>query len=101
MAAPIAIVPVLWTIIRCGAVIAVASYAVRSKASQPKDPHREHVLDNLDEGLHLHSHRAEAERAAHGHTRLRRTIRMHRNGTGLEVDLSAVGRIRFRRVDSK
>ncbi len=101
MAAPIALTPVLWTLVRYGAVIAVAGYAARSQGSQPKDPYREQVLDDLAEGVHVHSHRAEAERAAHGHGRLRRTFRVGRNGGGVEIDLSAIGRMRFRRVDPR
>ncbi len=99
MAAPIALTPIIWSLVRYGAVIAVASYAARSRNSEPKDPHREQVLDDLAEGVHMHSHRAEAERAAHGHGRMRRTFRVPGKGGGLEIDLSAVGRVRFRRVD--
>jgi hypothetical protein len=98
MAAPIALSPLLWTAVRYGAVIALAAYAARVKESQPKDPHREHVLDDLPVGVHAHSHRAEAERAAHGHGRFRRTLRFGANRPGLEIDLSALGRVRFRRV---
>lgn len=98
MAAPIALSPLLWTAVRYGAVIAVAAYAARARGSQPKDPHREHVLDELPEGLHAHSHRAEAERSAHGHGRFRRTFRFGANRPGIEVDVIALGRLRFRRV---
>jgi hypothetical protein len=98
MAAPIALSPLLWTAVRYGTVIAVAAYASRTKGSQPKDPHREHVLDELPEGVHAHSHRAEAERAAHGHGRFRRTLRFGANRPGLEIDLTALGRVRVRRT---
>ncbi len=98
MAAPIAKSPLIWTALRYGAVMAIAAYAARPKGSQPKDPYRERVLDELPEGVHAHSHSAEAERAAHGHTRFRRTLRFGANRPGIEIDLTALGRLRFRRV---
>ncbi|MEM8571084.1 MAG: hypothetical protein AAGG56_09270 [Pseudomonadota bacterium] len=99
MAAPIAFSPIVWTMIRYGALIAVAAYASRSATSEPKDAEREHVLDQVPEGVNMHAHRAEAERAAHGSSRLRRTIRFGRDRAGLEIDFAALGRFRLRRVD--
>ena len=37
--------------------------------------------------------------AVHGHGRLRRVLRFGRRGPGVEVDLAALGRMRFRKVD--
>jgi hypothetical protein len=99
MAAPIAFSPFVWAALRYGAVAAAAFYASRSQGSEPKDALHEHVLDELPEGLRGQTHRAESESALHGQGRLRRTLRLHRLGPGLEVDLSALGRMRFRRVD--
>ena len=93
---PAALAPFAWTAIRLGAVAAVALIASRS-VSRPKDPQQQAVLDALPEGIGGHSHRAEAERAVHGHGRLRRVCRF-RDGPAVEIDASALGRVRLRRV---
>jgi hypothetical protein len=97
MPAPLAISPLAWTALRLGAMAAVAVYAARSR-SLPKDAEHEHVLDTLREGIEATPHSAEAERAFHGNGRFRRTLRLGRNGPGIEVDAAALGRLRVRRV---
>lgn len=99
MAAPIAFSPLVWAAVRYGTVAAFALYAARSRNPEPKDARHEQVLDDLPEGVRAHTHRAEAESAMHGHGRLRRTLRFGRTGPGVEMDLTALGRMRFRRVD--
>jgi hypothetical protein len=96
MPAPI-IAPIAWTALRFGAVAAVALYVGRSR-SQPKHAEHEHVLDDLPDGVAAGPHRAEAERAMHGQGRVRRTIRLGVSGPGREIDMAALGRLRFRRV---
>jgi hypothetical protein len=96
MPAPI-IAPIAWTALRFGALAAVALYVGRGR-SQPKQAEHEYVLDDLPEGVAARPHRAEAERAMHGHGRFRRTIRLGAAGPGLEIDMAALGRLRFRRV---
>ncbi len=96
MPAPI-IAPIAWTALRFGAVAAVALYVGRSR-SQPKHAEHEHVLDDLPDGVAAGPHRAEAERAMHGQGRFRRTIRLGAAGPGVEIDMAALGRLRFRRV---
>lgn len=98
MPAPIAFSPLAWTVLRLGAVTAVAIYAARGRNSQPKDAHHERVLDDLPEGLRAASHRAEAETAMHSHGRFRRVVRFGRDGPGIEIDAAALGRIRVRRA---
>jgi hypothetical protein len=93
---PAALAPLAWTAIRLGAVAAVALLASRS-ASRPKDAAQQAVLDALPEGIGGHSHRSEAERAVHGHGRMRRVFRF-RGGPAVEIDASALGRVRLRRV---
>ena len=93
----IAIAPLAWSALRIGAMAAVAIYASR-RASQPKDPRHETVLDDLPNGVTGHSHRAEAERGVHGAGRMRRVLKVP-GGPALEVDAAGLGRIRFRRVD--
>jgi hypothetical protein len=97
MPAPIALAPLAWTALRLGAVAAVAIYVGRGR-SQPKHAEHEYVLDDLPDGLAAARHHAEAERAMHGQGRFRRTIRLRTGGPGVEVDLAALGRLRFRRV---
>lgn len=98
MPAPIALSPLAWTALRYGAVAAVALYAARNRVSEPKDAQHEQVLDDLPEGLSARPHRAEAEQAMHGHGRFRRVIRLRTGGPGVEIDATALGRLRFRRV---
>ena len=80
MPAPLPLVPIAWTALRLGAVAAVAIYAARHRASQPKDPEHEYVLDRLGEGIEGRPHAAEAERGLHGQGRFRRVIRLGPNG---------------------
>jgi hypothetical protein len=97
MPAPLALTPIAWTALRIGAMTAIALYASRA-VSQPKHADHEHMLDELPEGLHAAPHRAEAERAMHTNGRIRRVLRLGRNGPGIEIDAAALGRVRFRRV---
>ncbi|HMR54553.1 MAG TPA: hypothetical protein PKA33_19840 [Amaricoccus sp.] len=99
MPAPLALSPLAWTAIRLGAVAALGLYASRRRGSEPKDARNEATLDEMPEGFHAHSHRAEAESAVHGRGRLRRVFRFRATGPGVEVDAAALGRLRFRRVD--
>ena len=99
MPAPIAFAPYAWTALRLGAVAAVTLYAARSRASQPKDPHVERVLDTLPEGIVASPHRAEGESGMNGEGRFRRTVRLGPGGPAFEIDGAALGRLRVRRVD--
>lgn len=98
MPSPIALAPLAWTALRLGAVAAAAIYA--SRASGARSPRVEHedVLDGLPEGMTAHPQRSPEQQGVHGHGRLRRTIRLRRDGPGLEIDAAGVGRVRFRRV---
>ncbi len=99
MPAPLALSPLAWTALRIGAAAAVAIYASRRSASQPKDAEHAHVLDGLPEGLAAHPHSAEAESGLHGAGRFKRTFRFGAGGPGFEIDAAALGRLRVRRVD--
>ncbi len=99
MPAPIALSPLAWAALRYGAVTALAYYATRNRTSEPKDVHHDAALNDLPEGLRAHRHRAEGENATHAAGRLRRTVRLGRSGPGVEIDASAIGRLRFRRGD--
>lgn len=96
MAPPLA--PIAWTALRIGAVAAVAYMAARRLQDAPKDVWREHTLDEVGDGLDLSADRAEAERNLHAAGRFRRTVRLGA-GPGVEIDLSALARLRLRRVE--
>jgi hypothetical protein len=95
---PVPLAPVAWTAIRLTAVVAVAVMAARNRSSEPKDAHQDFSLDSLSEGFRARRHAAQGEQALHGQGRLRRVIRLGRDGPGVEVDASGFGRLRFRRV---
>lgn len=93
---PILLSPLVWRVAQLGAVAAVTLYASRKQGSRPKDVEHERVLNDLPEGLAINGHRAEAERAVHAAGRFRRVLRIR--GAGLEIDASALGRLRMRRA---
>lgn len=98
MPLPAALPPLAWAALRLGAIAAVAVYASRRDLSRPKDAEHEHLLDRLPEGFEAGPHRAEAERAIHGHGRFRRVVRLGSDGPGVEIDAAALLRLRVRRV---
>lgn len=77
-------------------VVAAASWAASRRGPERVDIRSEDALDGLREGADLrfdrHNGRADAE------ARLTRTVRVGRNGPGLEVDLAGLARLRLRRV---
>ncbi len=99
MPAPIALSPIAWMAVRYGALAAVALVAARNRASAPKDPTHETILDEIPEGVRATPHRAEAESALHTNGRVRRVFRLRRDGPGFEVEAAGLARVRFRRVD--
>lgn len=96
MPAPLA--PIAWTALRIGAVAASAYYVGRRTKAAPKHVWRERALDDTPDGVEVTTQRAEDEANAHAAARIRRTIRLGR-GPGVEVDITTLGRVRFRRVD--
>ena len=96
MALPIA--PLAWTALRMGAVAAATYYVSRRAQPAPKHVWRERAMDDARDGVEFTTQRGEHESNAHSAVRFRRVVRMP-NGQGVEVDLTALGRVRFRRVD--
>jgi len=96
MPAPLA--PIAWTALRLGAVAATAYYIKQRSETAPKHVWRERAMDDAEDGVGFTTDRSEGERNAHGAARFRRTIRLG-NGPGIEIDLTALGRIRLRRAD--
>ena len=91
---PLPIAPIAGFALRYG-MVAIATYAVtRRIAPGRRDQRVEDALDALDEGL---TYRREVQQA-NATARFRRAIRFGGEGPGLEVDLSALGRLRIRRI---
>ncbi|TCP39792.1 hypothetical protein [Rhodovulum marinum] len=91
---PLPLAPIAATALRMGAV-AVVVYAIRSlREPLHRDQRAEDAMDELGEGL---AFRRDAEQV-NGGARLKRTIRVGESGPGVEIDASALGRVRFRRV---
>jgi hypothetical protein len=91
---PLPLAPVASIALRYGAV-ALATYAItRQIGKAPLDQRAEDAMDDVDEGLALRREREQVN----GTGRFRRVIRLGEDGPGVEVDLTALGRIRFRKV---
>ena len=92
MALPLA--PIAGLALRCGAV-ALATYAVaRASAPAPRDQRAEDAMDDIAEGV---AFRRETDQV-NGTGRLTRVVRIGPNGPGVEIDATALTRIRIRRV---
>jgi len=91
---PLPLAPITAIALRYGTV-ALASYAVaRSIERGRRDQCAEDSFDETPEGL---TARREAEQV-NATGRFRRVIRLGEGGPGVEIDATALGRIRFRRV---
>ncbi len=91
---PLPLAPVAGFVLRYGS-IALATYALtRHLAPGRRDQRAEDALDALEEGL---TYRREAEQANAG-ARFRRVIRIGEKGPGIEIGLSALGRLRIRKL---
>jgi hypothetical protein len=92
MALPLA--PIASIALRYGAV-ALTAYAIARVAERGhRDQRAEDAMDDLPEGVRL---RRDAEQVS-GAGRFVRTIRVGHGGPGVEIDATAITRIRFRRV---
>jgi len=92
MALPLA--PVATVALRYGAV-ALATYALTRRIDRaPRDQRAEDAFDDTAEGATLRREPGQVNGAA----RMKRTIRLGTSGPGIEIDASALGRIRMRRV---
>lgn len=92
MAIPLA--PIAGLILRYGAVAALA-YAAASRARPRRlHPASEDALDQMPEGATL----GHAPGQLNGTARWRRNIRLGPDGPGIEIDLSALARLRIRKT---
>jgi len=97
MALPLA--PIALFALRYGAV-AAATYAVakRAQKSDMKDLRSEHAHEEADEGINMRHHKDHNGRQMDANARIIRTIRLGPNGPGIEIDASALGRIKFKKA---
>ena len=96
MALPLA--PIAGVALRYGAVALVAYVATR-RGRVPRgrtDQRAEDAMDELPEGVTAH-HAADRDQY-NGTAHFRRTVRVGPHGPGVEIDISALGRLRLRRV---
>lgn len=93
---PLPIAPIAGIALRYGAV-ALAGYALSRQVTRGRvDQRGEDALDDVPEGLTAHRPQDRDQVNASG--RFRRIIRLGQSGPGLEIDATALGRIRFRRT---
>lgn len=94
MALPLA--PIAVMAAKYGAV-ALAGYAL-ARQIQPgrTDQQVEDALDEMTEGLSINRPRDREQ--VNGAMRFRRVVRLGTNGPGIEIDASALGRLRMRRL---
>ena len=91
---PLPLAPIAGFALRYGA-IAVATYAATRTIDRGfRDQRAEDALDELDEGVTLR--RDQGQTNATG--RFRRVVRLGADGPGVEIDITALGRLRMRRV---
>ncbi len=94
---PLPLAPIAAVAAKYGAV-ALAGYALVRQVQQAGrlDQRSEDALDELDEGISLHRPRDREQ--VNGAARFRRVIRLGTDGPGIEIDASALGRLKMRRV---
>lgn len=91
---PLPLAPIAGIALRYGTV-ALATYAVSRKIARGRrDQRAEDALDALDEGLSLRHDAGQTNTTV----RFRRTIRFGANGPGVEIDVSAFGRFKIRKL---
>ena len=93
---PLPLAPVAAVALRYG-VVAVAAYALSRKVARSATLQaNEDALDSVAEGLAAHHAKDRAQ--VNAQARWRRVIRFGANGPGIEIDATALGRLKFRKV---
>ena len=91
---PLPLAPIAGIALRYGTV-ALATYAVTRKVSRGRrDQRAEDALDDLEDGLSMRRDAGQANTTA----RIRRKIRLGNDGPGVEIDITALGRIIIRKL---
>ena len=93
---PLPLAPMAVVAAKYGAV-ALAGFALARQVQAGRlDQRGEDALDDVDEGISLHRPRDREQ--VNGAARFRRVIRLGTNGPGIEIDATALGRLKMRRV---
>jgi len=91
---PLPLAPIAGIAIKYGSV-ALATYAITRRVSHARrDQRAEDALDDLQEGFSIRREKGQTSSTA----RFNRTIRIGANGPGVEIDISAFGRFKIRRL---
>ncbi len=91
---PLPLAPIAGIALRYG-VVAVATYAVTRKIERGfYDQRSQDAMDDVNEGISM---RRETDQI-NGTVRYTRTVRLGNQGPGFEIDVTSLGRIRFRKV---
>ena len=94
MALPLA--PIAVTALRYGSFALIAYAATRRIGQSQTRQGAEDALDEVAEGLAAHRPADRSQVNAEG--RWRRIIRVGANGPGIEIDATALGRVKFRKI---
>lgn len=91
---PLPLAPIASIALRYGAV-AIATYAFSKHIDRGHfDQRAEDAMDDVNEGVQVRK----SNEQINASSRFRRTIRVGSNGPGVEIDVTALGRLRFRKV---
>ena len=94
---PLPLAPLAGLVLRYGA-LALAAYAVSRRLPRGTiDQRAEDALDDLAEGVTLHRP-ADRPGQHNAQARFQRVVRFGAKGPGLEIEASAIGRLRLRKV---
>ena len=75
--------------------VALATYAIARKVPElRRNQASEDAMDDLDEGISFRKDSDQVNTAG----RFKRTVRLGANGPGVEIDATALGRIKFKKV---
>jgi hypothetical protein len=95
MALPLA--PIALNAVRIGALAATAYYLTRKRRGLPTVT-EDTAHDDVGEGVSWAQHKSDQGLQANGDARIIRTIRLGSKGPGVEIDVTALGRIKLKRV---
>ena len=91
---PLPLAPIAGLAVRYGT-IAFATYAVTRRLDKARrDQRSEDAMDETNEGLALRRETGQVN----GSGRFRRFVRLGKSGPGVEIDVTGLARIKFRRI---
>lgn len=91
---PLPLAPIAGFALRYGAV-AIAGYAISKHVNRGHyDMRGEDAMDDVNEGMSIRKDNEQLN----GTVRYRRTVRLGKSGPGVEIDITALGRVKFRKI---